>query len=216
MENTNEQIRNDGWTRDQLLTFRNQLESARQDYNIRVWETIKLFFTIWPVVSAILSVIAWYPFQSGTQKVQELQLWQQIILITVPLVMLIFSFVLQRNIKRERRHLIELEVVMRRIEHYLGLMEKDSPIRVHQEWIKQYKQIDKNEECFIRDGTRIHWKDWKNFFNIAHSTFFVLFFINGLISEILAGYFAYVFFGWWVILWILVFAMIDMWWLKNA
>ena len=148
-----------------------------------------------------------------------MQLWQQIIITTIPLFMLIFSFILQRNIKRERRHVIELEVVMRRIEYHLGLMDKDSPTRVPEEWINQYKEIDKSEESFIHDRIRIHWEDWKNIFKTkrtGHSLFFAIFFIDGLISEILAGCFTYVFFEYWVILWILVFPIFDIWWSKIA
>lgn len=197
------------------------MESARQDYNDRIWETIKLFFTVWPIVSILLSVIASYPFQSGTERSPELQQWQQIVLIMISLLMLSFSFILQRNVKRERRHIIALEVIMRRIEYYLGLMEKDSPIRVNEGWIKQYEEInDKGEERFIHDQTRIHWEDWKNFLKTkrtGHSIFFALFFICGLISEALAGYFIYKFSGSCGVLFCtLAFLLLDLWWLKNA
>ena len=57
MENVNERI-NDNSRREQLLTFRSQLESARQEFDSRIWETLKLFFTVWPIVSVVLSVIA--------------------------------------------------------------------------------------------------------------------------------------------------------------
>lgn len=169
-----------------------QLSSDRRAADVRVWETVKFFTTVF---SALLSIAVGIAATILQHPEIEFDFTLRILIMPLPIVACVVVFLGLLNLWRENKYLFTIIATMRKIEGYFGILD-EIPIekRVFKAdkliypssrlWKGEYQKFSKSEQYIeerMKFGLRFQW--------IATCLFVIFIFVGLIFALLLVFYF---------------------------
>lgn len=175
---------------EQLRELYKQLASDRRAADVREWETVKFYTTVY---SALISITVGIAVAIVQNHEFEFTAPLRIIVVALPLVACSIVILGLLNLWREDKYLFSLIAMMRKIEGYFGLLDevpeekrvfkKDKLLHPQMFWKEEYKNFTSQNQ-YVKARTKFGLE----FFWIS-ACLFLIFIIVGLILAILLAFY---------------------------
>lgn len=176
---------------EQLRELYKQLASDRRAADVREWETVKFYTTVY---SALISITVGITVAIVQNHEFEFTTPLRAIVVTLPLVACSIVVLGLLNLWREDKYLFSLIAMMRKIEGYFGLLDevpeekrvfkKDKLLHPPMFWREEYGNL-ASQNQYVKERTKLGLQ----FFWISTCLFLIFIFVGLILAIMLAFYF---------------------------